>query len=78
MKTIPKTSFLLLIFIFCLLLNTHTSANLDNCPVPTMQGEVKWFFEWDPNNPDEMSPNTNVVLNVIGGLKWGSGQANSL
>ncbi len=68
MKTIPKTSFLLLIFIFCLLLNTHTSANLDDCPVPTMQGEVKWFFEWDPSNPDTIDRQTQVAVSVTGGI----------
>ena len=66
MKKIPKTPLLFLIFIFCLLISSNTSANLGFCPVSTLQGQVNWPLEWDPNNPQEMNSGSLVDVDVIG------------
>ena len=66
MKKIPKTFLLFLIFSFCLSLSSNISANLGFCPVSTIQGDVNWPLEWDPDNPQEMNSGSSVDVNVIG------------
>ena len=34
----------------------------------TIQGNVKFNFEWDPANPQEIGRNSNAEIKVIGGL----------
>ena len=68
MANTVKATLMVLAIGFCLFLNSKTSAIEEGvCPVPTVQGNVKGLFEWDPNNPDTMSRETQVTVSVIGG-----------
>jgi hypothetical protein len=67
-----KASIIALMVAFCLFPNRQTPAFEDSyCPVSTIPETIKysesWNLQWDPNNPEEMSRETQVILSVIGG-----------
>jgi len=64
-----KTTFLLLpIFFFMYLSNISVAG--DSCfqGFSTIPGSVKYALKWDPDNPDEIDRNSDVEMNVIGGI----------
>jgi hypothetical protein len=66
-----KVCLLVLMIVFCLLLNDQTAAiEAGYCPVSTILETVSypenWNLAWDPDNPDEIISNSSVVVNVIG------------
>jgi hypothetical protein len=64
-----RTAFLFLPFVFCLYLSGVSVAD-DSCfqGLSTIPGNVKYYFEWDPTNPQEIGRNSNVEIKVIGGI----------
>lgn len=64
-----RAVFLFLPFVFCLYFIGISVAN-DPCfqGFSTIPGNVKYIFEWDPENPQEISRNSNVEIKVIGGI----------
>ena len=59
----------LLLTIFFFLHLSNISAAGDSCfqGFSTIPGSVKYAFKWDPTNPEEVNPNSNVEIKVIGG-----------
>lgn len=64
-----RPAFLFLLFVFCLYLSGVSGAD-DSCfqGLSTIPGNVKYFFKWDPTNPQEIGRNSNVEIKVIGGI----------
>jgi hypothetical protein len=59
---------LILPLILCLYLS-GMAVGADPCfqGFSTIPGSVKYAFKWDPTNPEEVNPNSNVEIKVIGG-----------
>jgi hypothetical protein len=64
-----RTAFLYLSFVFCISLNGVSIAD-ESCfqGFSTIKGSVRYLFEWDPANLQEIGRSSNVEIKNIAGI----------
>ena len=62
-------AFLILVItaFFLCLYNPAPDIEAGMCPISTVPGNVQYYFEWDPNNPNTIGRGGQQTLRVVGG-----------
>lgn len=67
-----KVSLISLMIIFCLSLNAQAFADSSECPVSTLIANPVynpyWYFKWDPNSDQDVTPSNPASVMVINGV----------